>query len=579
MWQARGLDPITLELIKNHLQAIVDEMAFTLERTCASQLIRDAQDFYTALCDPGGDLLAVSVTQPNAIGTIPGVLRTIVAEMGDDVQPGDVYIANDPYHGGTHLNDIHIVKPVFAGGTLIGYASTKAHHTDVGGRVPGSMAFDNTEIFQEGLRLPPLKLYERGEPNRTLFRLFELNVRYPDVLFADLHAQATALATGEAGLRELAGEHGVEGLQAYLAGLLDYAEALAREQIAGWPDGTVEFEDRCDDDGVTGRPVVFRTRVTVSGDEVHVDFAGTSPQVPAAINFPPHEAVSSVYFAVRCCLKGDPPTNSGLFRSVHVTVPEGSILNPRPPAPCSERGLVMYRVGETLIGAMAQIVPEGATAASEGGSYLMRIGGRTERDDPFLCVDLIQGSWGARRAQDGIDGVANIQVNHTNTPIEVVEAHFPIRVESHALVEDTGGPGENRGGLSIERSWRYLGRGEGLLRSRSDRRRFPPYGLAGGGTGAPSLLHLERPGEPPRLLDTKAVEPIRPGDLIRLRLAGGGGWGPPDRRDPDRVLADVRAGKVSILQAREVYRVAIDAGSLQVDRPATARLREPAGDC
>ncbi len=578
MWHERGLDPITLELIKNHLQAIVDEMSFTLERTCASQLIRDAQDFYTAICSADGELLAVSITQPVALGTIPGVLDQVTAAIGGDVQPGDVYIVNDPYHGGTHLNDIHIVKPVFVDGALLGYVSTKAHHTDVGGRVRGSMAFDNTEIFQEGMRLPPLKLYERGEPNPTLFKLLELNVRFPDVLFADLHAQVTALATGEAGLVELAREHGAEALKDYLQGLLDYAETLAQAQIAEWPDGTAEFEDYCDDDGVSGQPVVFHAKVTVDGDRVSVDFAGTSPQVPAAINFPPYEAISSVYFAVRCCLKGDLPNNSGLFRTVEVSIPEGSILNPRPPAPCSERGLVMYRVGETVLGAFAQFVPEGVTAASDGGSYMMRLGGRTVRGDSFLCVDLMQGVWGARCSKDGIDGVANLQVNHTNTPAEVIEANFPIRVESTNLAPDTGGPGRYRGGLATERSWRYLGQGEGFLRSRSDRQRFPPYGLFGGGAGAPSRLVLERPGEAPVELYSKAVIPLQPGDLVRLTLAGGGGWGPAGERDPERVLEDVREGKISLAQARDAYRVAIDERTLTIDLAATADLRRTARD-
>jgi N-methylhydantoinase B len=577
MWQERGLDPITMELVKNSLQAICDEMSFTLERTCASQLIKDAQDFFTGLCDADGQLIAVSITQPNALGIIPAVVGHVIAAFDGAMAPGDVYIVNDPYHGGTHLNDLHIMKPVFFDGTLIGYATSKAHHTDVGGRVPGSMAFDNTEIYQEGLRLPPLKLYDRGEPNETLWKLLRLNVRYPDVLMADIHAQVTALATGEAGLQELAATYGVDGLRAYLSGLLDYSEALVRAQIASWPDGTYTFEDACDDDGVTGEPVRFRVAVTVRGDAVAVDFAGTSPQVPAAINFPPFEAASCVYFAVRCCVPGDVPTNAGLFRPVQVAVPLGSVLNPRPPAPCSERGLIIYRVGDALLGAFAHIAPHGVTAAGEGGSYLMRFSGTTARGEPFLCVDLVQGTWGARCAKDGIDGLASFQVNHTNTPIEVIEANFPLRVESHALVPDSGGPGTYRGGLAITRSWRYLGQGEGLLRSRSDRQRIPPYGLFGGCPGAPSRLVLERPGQEPVALYSKAVVTLQPGDLVRLTIAGGGGWGPPLERDPDLVLRDVREGKVSLAHAREAYGVVIDERTMTLDRAATARLRAARG--
>lgn len=552
-WRARGLDPITMEVIKSGLQSLVDDMAYTLGRTCASQLIRDAQDFSTGVCDANGDLIALSITQPSTLGMIPGVLRNMRPVFGDSVAPGDIYIVNDPYYGGTHLNDIHIVKPVFVDEQLIGYVTTKAHHTDVGGRVPGSMSFDNTEIFQEGLRLPPLRLYARGEPDTALMRLLEVNVRYPDVLFADMQAQISSLFAGEAQLLEIAHTYGPEQLRRYFAGLLDYGEMMARAQIRQWPDGTAEFEDCCDDDGVTGNPIIIHARVTVQGEDVFVDFAGSSPQVPAAINFPPFESVSMVHLVVRCCLGPDVPNNGGLFRSVHVTVPEGSILNPRPPAPCSERGLTMYRVGDALMGAFATFVPHGVTAAGEGGSYLMRISGRDHDGRDFLCVDLVQGTWGARDAQDGIDGLANLQANHTNTPIEVVESNFPIRVESHGFVPDTEGPGQFRGGLSLERAWRYLGSSEGVFRSRSDRSRFRPYGLAGGGPGAPSRLELLRDGQPPRVMHSKAVFPLLPGDLVRLTMAGGGGWGDSAERDHAALARDIREGKISLEHAREVY--------------------------
>lgn len=552
-WSRGGIDPITLEVIKNATQALVDDMAYTLGRTCASQLVRDVQDFSTGLCDAEGNLIALSITQPGTLGMIPGVLQNVIPVFKGDLQPGDDYIVNDPYFGGTHLNDIHVVRPVFAEGQVIGYVTTKAHHTDVGGKVPGSMSFDSTEIFQEGIRLPPLKLRERGIPNQTLIRLLQVNVRQPDVLFADLAAQSAALEIGEAALLELVAAHTADGLRRYFSALLDYGEALARTRIAAWPDRTVSFEDRCDDDGVSGRPVVIRATVTVSGSEVLVDFKGTSEQVPAAINFPPFEAASMAYLVVRCCLGEGIPNNSGTFRPVSVTVPEGSILNPRPPAPCSERGLTMYRVGDAIFGAFAGIVPDGVTAAGEGGSYLMRFGGVDAERNPFLCVDLVQGTWGARAHKDGIDGLANIQANHTNTPIEVVEANFPIRIESHAFVPDTGGPGQFRGGLALERSWRYLGSGPGFLRSRSDRSRFPPYGLFGGAPGVPSHLELERAGESPVELDGKAVVELRPGDLVRLTIAGGGGWGDAEKRDPTSIQADLLEEKVTQEHVRSAY--------------------------
>lgn len=556
MWEERGLDPITMELVNNQLQAIVDDMVFTVGRTCASQLIKEAQDFSVGICSDEGDLLAISNTAPGELGVIPACLKIVIGTFRDTIGPGDVFVVNDPYHGGSHLNDLHVMQPVFHDETLLGYVSTKAHHTDMGGRVPGSMAFDNTEIFQEGLRIPPLKLYERGHPNPTLMRLLELNVRYPAELLADLHAQVTALGIGEAGMRELAATYGKDSLKAYFTGLLDYAEAMARQQIAEWPDGSAEFEDYCDDDGVSGQPVTVHARVTVEGEEILVDYAGTSAQVAAAINMPPYEVASGVYQVVRWCLRGDLPNNSGLFRSVRVAVPPGSILNPLPPAPCSERGLVRYRVTDALCGALAQLAPHGVLAGCEGGTYLMRMGGQMPPEQPFLCVDLVMGTWGARSAKDGIDGLSNPVANHTNTPIELIESRFPIRVESHQLVPDSGGPGKFRGGLALERSWRYLGHGEGFLRSRGDRRRFPPYGLCGGGSGAPSSLTLERVGQAPVEIPLKGVVTLHNGDIVRLRIAGGGGWGNPAERDREHVRQDLREGKVSLAQARERYHLA-----------------------
>lgn len=541
-----------MEVLRNAFQTLVDEMGYTLGRTCASQLVRDVQDFQTGLCDAEGNLIALSITQPGTLAMIPGVLAHVIPAHGSDLWPGDVIIVNDPYNGGTHLNDIHLVKPVFADGAVVGWLTSKAHHIDVGGKVPGSMSFDCSEIFQEGLRLPPVKLYQGGEPNDTIFKLLELNVRYPDVVFADLNAQLTALEIGEKALAELLAEFGAAQLQRYFAGLLDHGEALARAAISSWPDGSAEFEDYCDDDGVTGEPIVIHVKVTVKGDEVALDFAGTSDQVPAAVNFPNFEAVSYAWLAIRCCL-GEVPNNSGTFRPISTSIPLGTILNPRPPAPSSERGLVTYRVGDAVFGALAQFVPEGVTAAGEGGSYLMRIGGTDDGGREFLCVDLVQGTWGARAERDGVDGLANLQANHTNTPVEAVEANFPVRVESHTLVPDTGGAGRYRGGLAIERSWRYLGAGRGSFRSRSDRCVYPPYGLFGGRSGLPSRLTLERGGAPPTEMASKATFDLQPGDLVTLRIAGGGGWGQPSERDPRLIAADIREGKISVASARAEY--------------------------
>jgi N-methylhydantoinase B len=460
-------------------------------------------------------------------------------------------MVNDPYHGGSHLNDIHLMMPIVSGrGSLLGFATGKAHHTDVGGSVPGSMSFDNTEIYQDGIRIPPLKLVDAGVRNATVEQILRLNVRDPETLFADLEAQLASLETVSHGVVELADDLTDDGAVHYFNALLDYAEVMSRERVRQWVDGEYEFTDGLDDDGVTGaqgEPIVIRVKVTIAGDQVHVDFTGTSQQSIAAINFPPLESVSRSQMVLRCCLGGSElPNNSGLFRNMTYTVPLGTVLNPRPPAACSERGVLTYRVGEVVFGAMAKAVPDGVLAAGEGGSYVMRIGGTRHDGQQFLCLDLVQGTWGARRSRDGIDGVANVQANHMNTPMELIEANYPIRVERHALVPDTGGAGTFRGGMAIERWWRYLGHGPGFLRSRVDRVSTRPYGLFGGEPGAAAAVTVVANDGAERPVIGKGTVPLLPGELVKLRIAAGGGWGDPAERDQVLVDRDLREERITV---------------------------------
>jgi N-methylhydantoinase B len=535
-------------------------------------------DLSSAFCDRHGRMIAQGLSLPLHLGSIPDAMEAVLRRYGDDIHPGDVIVLNDPYQGGMHLPDIFMFRPVFAGERLIGFAVLVAHHNDMGGRVPGSSAADSTEIYQEGLRIPILKLHDRGVVNRTLLELIEINVRQPEVILGDLDAQLAACRIGERGMQELVERWGIEPLEGYFDELLDYSERAARQTIAALPDGTWRFLDHLDDDGVNlGRPVPIAVAVTVAGDELTVDFTGSSPQVDGAINSTLSFAKSAIYFSVRSIMEMDVPNNSGFFRPIHAVAEPGLIMNPRPPGACAARGVTGFRIIDALTGAFAQAVPERVRAPGEGGTTSYSIAG-FDRDGRYLQFrEAVMGCWGGGYHREGIDGVANPAANISNAPIEVVEHIAPIRVERYALVPDTGGPGEWRGGLAVTRELRFLGEGA-RLQLRSDRRQHPPFGIAGGGHGAPSRNELDEGGRWVEL-PTKFVRPLLRGQAIRHVTAGAGGYGDPLRRDPERVRRDVDDDRVSPEAASRDYGVVLTGPPWVVDEEATAALRgtRPAG--
>ena len=565
-------DAVRLELVKNALGSVVDEMVLTVVRIAYSSIMKDTMDLSSAFCDPAGRMVAQGLSLPLHLGSIPDAMDAVLGKFGDTLQPGDVVVLNDPYHGGMHLPDIFMFQPVFHQDRLLGYAVVVAHHNDMGGRVPGSSAADSTEIFQEGLRIPILKLHDRGVPNETLLEMIRLNVRVPEVVIGDIEAQLAACRIAERGIRELAGRYGVDGLLECFTELLDYSERMARRTIRGIPDGTYHFVDHLDDDGVhMEAPVRIAVAVHVAGDTLTVDLDGTAPQVAGAINATLSFAKSAAYFTVRAIMDADVPNNAGFFRPIRVIAPEGSLLNPRPPGACAARGVSGFRLIDALFGALAQAVPERVRAAGEGGttSYSIASVGADGRFNLFR--EALMGAWGGGCGREGIDGAANPACNIGNAPVEAVECQAPIRVERYELVPDSGGAGMLRGGMSVERQLHFLG-SEATLQLRSDRRHFPPYGTAGGNPGAPSGTWLIA-GQQWRELPTKFVRRLQHGEILCHRTAGAGGWGNPRQRDPERVLADVREGKVTPEAARRDYAVAVLPRPWRVDRDATAALR------
>ncbi|MCB1501444.1 MAG: hydantoinase B/oxoprolinase family protein [Bauldia sp.] len=566
------IDPITFAVLKSGLDTIVDEMAATVMRTARSPIVRDVLDYSASLCDRNGQILSQAKTVALHLGAVPDAMDEIIARFAGSMRPGDVFILNDPYAGGMHLPDIFMVKPIFADARLQGYAVVVAHHCDMGGRVPGSNAADSTEIYQEGLRIPPSRLYAGGEPDLTLYGIIKANVRVPDLVMGDLDAQLAACAIGEREIGRLLERYGEADLHAYFDALLDYGEALTRKGIAAWPDGTYRFTDYIDGDGFSTEPIPICCAVTVDGDSLVVDFDGSSPQVRGAINATFSFTKSSAYLSVRCALSQEVPNNAGVYRAITVRAPRHSILNPDMPAPVAARALTGYRVVDAVLGALAQIAPDKVMAAGEGGNTVIAIGGYdAETAKPFILVDMINGAWGGRWNKDGVEGITNPAQNMSNLPVETLEARYPLRMEEYAFRPDSCGAGEFRGGIGLVRQYRILA-DDMILQVRADRTRTLPYGLFGGGAGAPSRNILDPEAEAEDLPGKFTRTTIRD-TVIRHEQAGGGGFGDPLRRDLAAIAEDVRDGKVSRDFAVSRHGVVFGEDGLSIDRERTEARR------
>jgi len=570
--QARAdFDLITFEVLRNALAAAADEMALMVMRSARSSVVRELLDFAAALCDRDGRLIAQGLSLPLHLGSIPDAMQVVRQRFGESMAPGDLIVLNDPFHGGMHLPDIFMFQPVFHEGALEGYAVVVAHHADIGGRVPGGGAADSTEIFQEGLRLPPLKMHSAGVPNQAIYDVLRLNVRVPDVVMGDIEAQIAGCKSGEHGLQALLSQYGPEMFRTYVAEILNHSERITRQEIAQWPDGDYTFTDYEDHDGRQAVLVPVKVRVEIRGERIRFDFTGSSPQVKGAINCTPSFARSAVYIGVRSLMRTAVPNNEGCFRAIDVVLPHGSIFNPRPPAAFAARGVLGYRILDAIFGAMAQALPGQVPAAGDGGISGIRIGGYHADGRAFQFNDIICGSWGADAWRDGGEGMAHIATNISNQPIEILEAENPVQVLRYGFVPDSGGAGRHRGGLALERHLKFTG-DEAVLQVRTHRRDVAPYGLDGGAPGSTSRTWLGRDGNE-TLLDTKVTLSIRRDDSIRHITAGGGGFGDPLQRDPTLVLSDIRSEKLTRDYAARVYGVVLLPERFEIDMEATRGAR------
>ena len=565
-------DPVTFELVKNALFFMVNEMALTLVRASYSGILRENMDFSTGIASAEGEMIAQGLSLPLQFGPMPDAVAAVRNAWEGRMQPDDVFILNDPFEGGTHLPDFFFIKPVFHDGAVFCYTCVAGHQVDVGGRVAGSNACDSTEVYAEGLRVPPLRLYAAGEPNETLFSIIERNVRVPVKLLGDFRAQVASLETGEKGIRELIERYGIDDLKGYCTALLDYGERQTRAAIAELPAGVYHFTDYLDSDGIERRPVPIKLKLTIAADRIIVDFTGSSPQVQGAINSTASMARSASYAAIRSALKGEIPANGGFFRAIEVIAEKGSILDCVLPAASGGRGVTLFRIADTVWGALAQAVPERVAAATEGGCTVYSIGGYDEDREAFVLVEIFGGSWGGRPDRDGIDGMSHPILNQRNIPAEVMEAEHPMELVRYGFVPDTGGAGKYRGGMSLVRDIRYLGAMPAQLQLRSDRCDHMPWGLAGGEDGTPSYNLLNPGAETERLLKAMDTTTIKQGEIVRFVCPGAGGWGDPLERDPLAVAADVREGRLTPAYVREHYSLAIAADGT-LDEAATKKLR------
>ena len=566
------VDPIDFELFKNALFAAADEMAVTVCRTTYSGVLRDNMDFSTSITDAQGNVIAQGLTLPMHLGSVRTAITAVLAHYDNDMREGDVYALNDPFEGGMHLPDIFMFKPVFAGGERVAFACCTAHQADIGGRVPGSNAADSTEIYQEGLRIPPMKLLDGGVRNETLWRLIERNVRIPVQVTGDLRAQLAACVIAEREIHAQIARFGLDSARAMMGETLDYTERMTRAALTQLPDGEYDFEDWIDDDGVDfGKPIRLFVTVRKSGDRIAFDWAGSAPQVRGAINATLSVTQATSFTAIRSILPPDIPNNDGTFRAVEVSAPRGSIANMELPGACAARGLTGFRMLDCAFGALAKMAPEKVCAASDGGNVGISVGGYRADRSPFIYVDFTCGTWGGRPFADGLSGNSNLLANMAAQSVEVSELENPVEVLAFELVTDACGAGQFRGGAPFYRDYR-MNEEEAVVQIRSDRQTHRPYGLYGGKPGAPGAVVLN-PQADAQTLPSKITMTCHRGDVVRWVLPGGGGWGDPLERDPWRVLRDVRNELVSRAAAQRDYGVVIDTERWAVDEAATGELR------
>ena len=555
-------DPATFEIVKNSLFKIAEEMRVVLAKTAYSPILKSAGDYSCGVFDAAGEMVAQGPDLPIHLGSMPDAVRAVVKAFAADVHTGDVFIHNDPYFGGSHLPDVNVVRPAFHDGRLLGYACLRAHWPDVGSATPGSYGAV-TQIYGEGLRMPPLRLVSRGITNTDLERLILANVRTPDERKGDLGAQLAATLRATERLAALAARYGVAELIGYMAQVMDYSERLMRAALMDLPDGEGSFAEFCDGDGIAddaaGNDAQFRICLAIrkTGDRLVADFAGTDRQVAGPMNAPLSVTASGVYCGLKMAI--DPnnliPPNSGCWRTIRVHAPKGCVVNAEFPAPVVYANHeISHRVADMVFGALAPFMPEHVMACSQGTSAILILGGVDPRNGRhYVSYETIKGGFGARPTKDGIHAIASGISNTMNTPIEVLEMAFPVRVERYEINPDSGGAGRFRGGCGARRVWRMLEGADATGTLCMERMTAPPFGLLGGAAGAAAVVTLTTPDGATRHLPSKGAFAAPAGAIVDMITPGSGGFGSVDRRDRAAIGRDLLDGYVGAAAAARDY--------------------------
>ncbi len=563
------MDMVTMTIMESTMVAICREMGITLMRTSYSTIFNEGLDFTCAVADADGEMVAVADYCPAQIGGMPLLIKSCVRELSTEpMEPGYVIVHNDPYRGGLHTPEHTFFKPIFVGGELMGYAVSIGHVSETGGSVPGGFASEATEIFHEGLRVPPVKIKRRGEDADDVRKLMLANVRTPRQNYGDYRALISAVDLGEARIAELIAKYGKDVYRATCADLLDYSESRMRAEIEAFPDGRYAFDDYMEDDGIVDRPFKIHVECFVQGDEIVIDFTGSDAQAQGAINATLGVTWSASFNAMLHLTDPTIPKNSGCFRAIKVIAPAGTVVNVDYPAPEVGGNMETHpRIAYTVIGALAAAVPDRAPATDAATHCNFLFGGVDPRsDDYYVCYDFLSAGWGGRPFAEGNNAVNCINGNCRMIPTEVFEVRYPWLVEAFALVPDSGGAGTYRGGLGVTKT--FLCRDAPITISHmGDRQKLAPWGLQGGGEAALARLLVKRADDTDWQTAVDAygkVSPSKfagvvanPGDRIWLTTAGGGGWGDPAGRDHASIVEDVREGWISAERARAHYGVTV----------------------
>jgi N-methylhydantoinase B len=533
------MDPVTLEIFKSLYTSVAEEMGVSLRRTAFSPNIKERRDYSCAVFDRRGRLIAQGDHMPVHLGSMPLSVKAAIEQC--EMRAGDVVILNDPYAGGTHLPDVTLVAPVYgAKGRLLFYVANRAHHADIGGATPGSMG-TATEVYQEGLRIPPIHLTRAGKLDEGLLRLLLANMRVNEERRGDLAAQLGALGVGGARLLEIVSRYGFAECDRYAHLLIEYTARMMRRTLERLPDGIYRAEDFLDDDGEAGEPVRIRVSVEIRGERARVDFTGSAAQVRGPINAVEAITVSAVYYVFRCLIVGDVPASAGVLEPLEIVAPRGTAVNAVPPAPVAGGNVeTSQRIVDVLLKALARAAPGVIPAASQGTMNNLTVGGWDEaRSREFAYYETVAGGMGARPGADGLSAVHTHMTNSLNTPVEALEFAYPLRVRRYAIRRGSGGAGRHRGGDGVIREIELLADAQVSLLS--DRRKFAPYGVAGGGEGQPGRAELISDGRR-RLLPGKFSVQARKGDRLMIETPGGGGHTKGLRRP---AVAQERRGKKS----------------------------------